>query len=173
MATQTPSKNTKSHSKPAASERDAFTRLAHSTRRSQLSPPASPCLCFLTSLALSCETNKKHDHNPTTQAANLAPVCVSRRLLSSSAYQRVALARQAGDAVHAGLTFEAEEEDHDNEEQDDAWLEGGGLDMVGSGGVVKEERSGTRDDVLDGMEIDGMLTGAINVLAGFCSLLGL
>lgn len=51
-----------------------------------------------------------------TQATNLAPVCVSRRLLSPEAYRQLALARQAGDPVKAGLTFVAEEEDEEDEE---------------------------------------------------------
>lgn len=53
-------------------------------------------------------TNKK--------AANLAPVCVSRRLLSADAYHSLALARQAGDHVEAGLTFVAEDDDEEEGE---------------------------------------------------------
>lgn len=45
-------------------------------------------------------------------------MCVSRRLLWVGAYRRLALARQSGDPVKAGLTFVAEEEDDDDEEQD-------------------------------------------------------
>ena len=51
------------------------------------------------------------------QASNLSPVCVSRRLLSTRAYRRLALARQSGDPVKAGLTYVADEEEEDQEDQ--------------------------------------------------------
>lgn len=56
------------------------------------------------------------------KAANLATVCVSRRLLSAEAYRDLALARQAGDPVEAGLTYVAEadgDEDGDEDEDDE------------------------------------------------------
>ena len=45
------------------------------------------------------------------KAANLAPLCVSRRLLSAETYRNLALARQGGNHVEAGLTFVAEDDD--------------------------------------------------------------
>lgn len=44
-------------------------------------------------------------------------MCVSRRLLSADAYHSLALARQAGDHVEAGLTFVAEDDDDEEEEE--------------------------------------------------------
>lgn len=45
-------------------------------------------------------------------------MCVSRRLLSADAYHNLALARQAGDHVEAGLTFVAEDDDEEEEEEE-------------------------------------------------------
>lgn len=67
------------------------------------------------------------------KAANLAPVCVSRQLLSEGAYRSLALARQAGDHVEAGLTFEPEEGYDDEEER-------------GTGAGVKPKQEGGVND---------------------------
>lgn len=48
------------------------------------------------------------------KAANLAPLCVSRRLLSADAYRNLALARQGGNHVEAGLTFVADDDEDGN-----------------------------------------------------------
>lgn len=56
-------------------------------------------------------------------------MCVSRRLLSADTYRNLALARQGGNHVEAGLTFVAEDEDDGD----------GGEEGVGEGnGVAKE-----------------------------------
>lgn len=77
---------------------------------------------------------------------------MSRRLLSPEAYRQLALARQAGDPVKAGLTFVAEEEDEEDEET------GPGVGDKGPGGawagVKKEGAAGAKavgdDDVTAG-----------------------
>lgn len=68
-----------------------------------------------------------------TKAANLAPLCVSRRLLSADAYRNLALARQGGNHVEAGLTFVAEDgDDGDGREEGD----GGGNTVAKEGGEL-------------------------------------
>ena len=78
---------------------------------------------------------------PFEQAANLSPVCVSRRLLSAEAYRHLALARQGGDPEQAGLTFVAEED----EEEEGVAGEGGGPDGAWTG-VGEEEGAGQAAD---------------------------
>ncbi|CAM9775822.1 unnamed protein product [Ectocarpus sp. 13 AM-2016] len=84
-------------------------------------------------------------------AANLAPVCVSRQLLSEGAYRRLALARQAGDDVEAGLTFEPEEEYDDEKERGT----GAGVKPKEEEGVNAGTAMGEGATPASGTEMDG------------------
>lgn len=65
-------------------------------------------------------------------------MCVSRRLLSPEAYKKLALARQAGNQVEAGLTFVAEEEEDQEEEAVDG-RESGEYGRIAQGTPSGEE----------------------------------
>lgn len=97
------------------------------------------------------------------QASNLAPVCVSRRLLWTGAYRRLALARQGGDPVKAGLTFVAEDEEEEEDEEQDgskhAMLEAEGRKDGSDNAAGAADADAEGEEILLVLKIDSLVRG--------------